>query len=89
LDLEISEFLDLVVVDDQGLSVIYRVVEGLLGHGGVVWLLEADECEVSASFTLLELNVLNFSELREELEELNIGPVGWEVLDVEVASLLG
>lgn len=47
LNLDFSEFLDLVVVDDEGLAFIDGVAEGLLGIGGVVWLLEADEGEVA------------------------------------------
>jgi len=89
LNLDLSKFLDLVMVDDQGLSVINGVVEGLFSHSGVIWLLEADESEVSTSLSLLELDVLNFSEFTEELAELGISPVGWEVLNVEIASLLG
>jgi len=89
LNLDLSKFLDLIMVDDQGLSVINGVVEGLFSHSGVIWLLEADESEVSTSLSLLELDVLNFSEFTEELAELGISPVGWEVLNVEIASLLG
>lgn len=47
LNLDFSEFFDLVVVDDEGLAFIDSVAEGLLGIGGVVWLLEADEGEVA------------------------------------------
>jgi len=89
LNLDLSEFLDLIVVDDQGLTVIDGVVKGLLGHSGVVWLGEADESKVAFILSWLELDIFNGSELLEEFLELLIGPVGWEILDVEIASLLG
>ena len=89
LNLDFSEFLDLVVVDDEGLAFVDGVAEGLLSVGGVVWLLEADEGEVAGSLSLLELDLLNLTEVLEEVVELGLSPAGWEVLDVEVASLLG
>jgi len=51
-------------------------------------LLVADESVVSV-FTFFELDVLNGSELREDALELLLIPRDWEVLNVEVASLLG
>ena len=92
LNLDFSEFLDLVVVDDESLVAIGGVAEGLLGIGGVIWLLEADEGEVARTVSivsLLELDLLDWSEVLEEAVELSLSPGRWEVLDVEVASLLG
>ena len=88
LDLNLSLFLDLVMVDHEGLTIIGGVVQGLLGNGGGVWLLEADEGEASV-FTLLQFDVLDGTELLEEVLEVIRSPVVWEVLDVQVASLLG
>lgn len=51
-------------------------------------MLVADESVVSV-FTFFELDVLNGSELREDALELLLIPRDWEVLNVEVASLLG
>ena len=47
LNLDFSEFFDLVVVDDEGLAFIDGVAEGLLSVGSMVWRLEADEGEVA------------------------------------------
>jgi hypothetical protein len=88
LDLNLSLLLKLVVVDHEGLSIIGGVVEGLLGKGGGVWLLEADESEAAVS-TLLQLDVLDGTELLEEVLEIVGSPGVWEVLHVEIASLLG
>lgn len=51
-------------------------------------MLVANESVVSV-FTFFELDVLNGSELREDALELLLIPRDWEVLNVEVASLLG
>jgi len=88
LDLNLSLFLDLVMVDHEGLTIIGGVVQGLLGNGGGVWLLEADEGEASV-FTLLQFDVLDCTELLEEVLEVIRSPAVWEILDVQVASLLG
>jgi hypothetical protein len=88
LDLDLSLLLDLVVVDHEGLAVIGGVVQGLLGNGGGVWLLEADESEASIS-TLLQFDVLDGTELLEEVLEVIRSPGVGEVLHVQVASLLG
>jgi hypothetical protein len=88
LDLDLSLLLDLVVVDHEGLAVISRVVQGLLGNGGGVWLLEADESEASVS-TLLQFDVFDGTELLEKVLEVIRSPGVWEVLHVQVASLLG
>ena len=89
LNLDFSEFFDLVVVDDEGLAFIDGVAEGLLSVGSMVWRLEADEGEVAGSLSLLELDLLDLTEVLEEVVKLGLTPAGWEVLDVEVASLLG
>ena len=50
-------------------------------------MLVANESVVSV-FTFFELDVLNGSELREDALKLFFVPGDWEVLNVEVASLL-
>jgi hypothetical protein len=87
--LEVSDFLDLVVVNDQTLSVKGLSLEVLLGLRASIWLLEADESISVLASTLLELYSLDLSELLECGFEFLLRPGGWEVLDVEVASFLG
>lgn len=86
-DLDSSLFLDLVVVDHQGLAIMSSVVQGRFGKGSGIWLFEADESKVSVS-SFFELDVLDLTEMSEDVLELFIGPVVWEVLNVEIASLL-
>jgi hypothetical protein len=89
LELEVSDLLNLVMVDDEALSVVGLSVKGLLSHGASIWLLVADEGVGVVLVTLLESHSLNFSVGLEEVGEFLLGPASWEVLDVEVASLLG
>jgi len=86
-DLDSSLFLDLVMIDHQGLAIMSGVVQSGFGKGSRVWLFEADESEVSVS-SFFELDVLDLTEMSEDVLELLISPVVWEVLDVKVASLL-
>lgn len=88
-ELKISDFLDLVVVDDQSFAFIGLSMEGLLGVGAGIWLLEADESKSVVSESLIESDLFNLSVWLEEVGKLNFGPGGWEVLDIQVASLLG
>lgn len=88
LDLDFSLFLDLIMVDHESLSIIGGVVQGLLGNSSGVWLFEADESEASVS-TLLQFDVLDGTELFEEVLEVIRSPRIWEVLHIQVASLLG
>jgi hypothetical protein len=90
--LDLSQFLDLIKVDMEG-SVLdgQDVVDLVLGEVSGVGRLEAHEgVDDSISvFAALELDALDFSELAEDGLELLLGGGGGEVLDVEVASLLG
>jgi len=88
VDLDVSELLDLVVVDHERLTLVVVVVEGSLGMSSLIWLLEADEGETSV-LALFELDVLDLTELLEDVLELFLWPRVGEVLDVKVASLLG
>jgi hypothetical protein len=87
LDLNFSLFLDLVMVDHKSLTIIGGVVQGLLGNSSRVWLLEADESERAIS-ALLQFDVLDGTKLFEEVYEVIRSPGIWEVLDIQVASLL-
>jgi len=60
----------------------------LLGDSGRIWLLEAHESEY-AIFAFLKFDVLDLTELLEEVGEVISGPLVGEVFDVKIASLLG
>ena len=88
--LDVSEFLKLVMADLELSLVKESVVAVLESLLGLVGSLEADE---SVGFLLFvngeHLDALNFSVLLEDTGEVLFGELGLEVLDVEVASLLG
>ena len=87
LVLKLTDFLDLVVVNGQGL-----VVDGeaLLGRRCLIWLLEADKgVELLGLCTRrVHLEGLNLTVAGEEVAELILTHGGREALDVEVAPLL-
>jgi hypothetical protein len=86
--LDLSDLLDLIMVDHESLTVIGLTMKGLLGSSSRVWGLEADEGKSITSFTLLESDLLDLSKLFEQVLDISLGPLTWEVLDVKVASLL-
>lgn len=86
--LDLSKLLNLVVINEELLSVESSLVELLLGISSVVWVLEANEGIDGFVILGVELDIFNGTELSEEFLELIFGGVGREVLDVEVASLL-
>ena len=86
--LDFSNFLDFVVVDVEDLSIEGLSIKLLSGKSGIIWVLEANESIDSFSFFAEDLDAFNFSALSEVFFELFIGCVGWEVLNVKVASLL-
>jgi hypothetical protein len=86
--LDLSKFLDFVVVNVELLSVEWLIMESSLSVEGIFWLLEADESIEGVSFLREELNAFNVSMLTKELLEFFSSSGGWEVLDVKVASLL-
>lgn len=89
LELDLSELLDLVVVDDENLISIGLVGESALSSGSCIWLLVADESIGVASLSSVKSDFLDLTTLFEEISEIILSPVGWEVLHVQVASLLG
>jgi len=88
--LDLSDFLDFIVINVEGLS-----VEGLLVKLGfccssIVWILEANKGVYSFTFRLAEdLYTFDFSEFSKVLSEFLLTSVGWEILNIEIASLLG
>ena len=89
LELEVSDLLDLVMIDDQTLTVVSLATKSLLGNGASVWLLEADESKGVVLETLLESYLFDLSIGLEEVGKVDLSPGSWEVLDIKVASLLG
>jgi len=89
LNLLVSDLLDLIMVDDENLTVISLVMECRFGGGSSVWLLEADEGIRVSGLAFLKSDFLDLSVLLEEIGKVILSPGAWEVLDVEIASLLG
>lgn len=88
--LDLSELLEFVMADLELSLVEESVVTVLEGLLGLVGSLEADEsvgllCLINGE----HLDALNFSVFLENTSEVLFGELGLEVLDVEVASLLG
>jgi len=86
--LNLSHLFDLVVVDVDLFSVEGLQVQFSLCFGGLLWGLEAYESIDSLALLLEEFDTFDRSVLTEEFMELLFGCVGWEVLHVQVASLL-
>jgi len=88
--LDLSELLELVMADLELSLVEESVVTVLESLLGLIGGLEADESVSLLSLVNGEhLDALNFSVLLEDTGEVLFGELGLEVLDVEVASLLG
>jgi len=79
--LGLSDFLDLVVIDVELLSIEDIIVELVLGKHGLFGALEAHEGIAGLSLISINLDILNFSILAEKLLELLFGSVGREVLN--------
>lgn len=89
LHLELSDLLDLIVVDQEHLAINGVILEILLGLGSIGWLLVADEGEsISGLLALVKSDVLNLTEGLEKLSQVILGVVVWEVLHIQVASFL-
>jgi hypothetical protein len=89
LILSFSDFLNFVVVNVKLFSIEDLLMEFSLGLLGLLRILETNEGIDSLSFLREHLNVFNFSILSEEFFKLLLGGVGWEVFNIEIASLLG
>lgn len=89
LHLELSDLLDLIVVDHEHLASEVMVLQVLLGLGSVGWLLVANESEsILGGCTLLKSDVFDITILLEQVHQVILGVLVGEVLHVEVASLL-
>lgn len=87
LVLELADLLDLVVVDSERLVIDRQV---LLGRGGLIWLLEANESiELLLLVGRVHLEALDFTILLEKVTKLVLGHIVGEALHVKVAALLG
>ena len=86
-DFDFDLLLDLVVADDQGLSLESSIVEVGFGNSSLVRLLVADESIVSF-LSFLELDALNGTKLRKDAIKIFFVPRFWKIFDVKVAFLL-
>lgn len=86
--LDLSNFLDLVVANVEGLTFDIMVVQVLLSLGSIIRFLEADESKSVSRFTLIETDFFNLTELGEHLFNMLFLPLRREVLDKKIASLL-
>lgn len=87
---DLTEFLNLVMVNVKRSFAEDLVVETSLCHGGLIGSLEANESVNVLTLIVREhLKALNISELFEALLELLLSGLGREVLNVQVASFLG
>lgn len=85
----LSDFLDLVVVDGQGLALEGSVVELLLCCGSLIRLFETDKgIEFLALSLWMEFQALDFSVGSEQVLQTLLSDVFREALHVQVASLL-
>ena len=89
LHLKLSHLLDLIVVDQKDLTLTVVVLHVLLGFSSISWLLVANKGKgVASILALVQSNVLDVTVCVEQLHQLVLGPVIWEVLHIQVASLL-
>jgi hypothetical protein len=65
--LEVSDLLDLVVVNDQALAIVGLSLQVLFGKRACVWLLEADEAISVVGLSLFKLHVFDISERLEQI----------------------
>lgn len=86
--LDLSDFLDLVVVDVKHLSIEGLLIKLLLGKSSIIWVLEANKSVDGFSVLREDLDAFDISILSKVFFEFLFSSVGWEVLDVEIASLL-
>lgn len=89
LHLELSDFLDLIVVDQEHLALNAVVLQILFSLGSICGFLVADEGKgISSLFTFVKSDVLNVTEGLEQIGQVVLGVVVWEVLHIQVASFL-
>lgn len=86
--LNLSHLLKLVVVDIENLSLQWLSGNLCLGKTSMLRGLEANESIKGFTFLGENLDALDFSVLFKVLSEFSLSGGGWEVLNVEIASLL-
>ena len=87
--LDLSEFFDLVMIDDKGLAIKSLIVQHLFSWCSWIRSLITDESKWVSSFAFrFKSDLFNLSKLWELLLEIIFGPSCWEILDIEVASFL-
>lgn len=57
------------------------------GVGSIVWLFVADKCKVTFD-AFVEFDTLNITMLLEQIIDVILCPLVWEIFDEEIASLL-
>jgi len=76
------------MVNVQLFSIKGLLIELLLGESSTVWVFVANKCVKSLSFLGEQFDTFDFSKLSKMVMELLLSSSGWEVLDIEIASLL-
>lgn len=86
--LNLSNFLDFIMIDVENLSVEGLLIECLLSISSIVRVLKADKGIYSLSVFAEDLDTFNVTVFTEVLSKLLFTSIGREVLDIEIASLL-
>lgn len=87
-DENLSVLLNLVVVDNHTLAFKVGSCQALLCLSCLLWVLKANKCKVVAILAFVHSDAFNVTELAEELSNLVVLPVIWEVFDIKIASFL-
>jgi len=88
LHLNCSEFLNLIVVNNKSFTIEGLILKPLLGVSACIWLLEAHKSIGIACISFFHPDVFKFSIIAKDFMKFFIGPVGWEVLNIQIDSLL-
>jgi sensor histidine kinase YesM len=87
--LNLSDFLDFIVIDVEYLSIEGLLVELSFSLSSIVWIFETNKGIYSFAFWFAEnFDIFDFSEFSKVLSEFLFRSLGWEVLDIKIASLL-
>lgn len=85
--LKLPLLFDLIVVDNETFTLKSHTIQIEFGICSIIWLFEADKCKVAFQ-TFVEFDALNFTMLLEQVFDVILGPLIWEIFDKEIASLL-
>jgi len=87
--LNLSDFFNFIVIDVEDFSIESLLVKLGFSLGSIVWILEANKSIYSFTFWFTEyLYTFNFSELSKVLSKFLFTSVGWEILNIKIASFL-